>query len=364
MITYNHEKFVKNALKGIFSQQINCPIELIIGDDASTDNTIRCINEFLEENPNKMIRVQVVDRSENIGVIPNFIDVLKRASGEYIAYCEGDDYWVDKNKLKNQFDFLENNSNYILCGSQVQYVDEHSVLDKMDTFPFEKYSKGKSIDFEDLCLSNQIPTVSFFFRNLINYLDLDLILKSPLGDWPLSISLGQLDCSKKFFVSDSKTAVYRSHVQGVYSMGSSEKKKMQTSKAIVVINKITKSFFSTYYYLLTLFLMKNNPLKDEFFKENYQNIDPNDEEVSMLKQIIENSSLYTYSSVFNAVFKKSKHKNQILQLYKECKPSLFVYLFPYSINWTIIKHKFFVRKFGNDLKKKKLRLLEKEILRL
>ena len=111
MITYNHEKFIKEALESIFSQKTNFHYELIISNDCSTDNTDEVIKKIIDKNENGSL-INYTNHHKNKGMIPNFLWSIQQAKGKYIALCEGDDYWVDPYKLQKQVDFLEANPDY------------------------------------------------------------------------------------------------------------------------------------------------------------------------------------------------------------------------------------------------------------
>ena len=104
MITYNHEAFIAEAIESVLMQETDFDIELIIANDASSDKTHEIIESLVQNHPRKP-SVQYINRIENIGMIPNFMDVINKASGDFIALCEGDDYWTDPLKLQKQKDF-------------------------------------------------------------------------------------------------------------------------------------------------------------------------------------------------------------------------------------------------------------------
>jgi glycosyltransferase involved in cell wall biosynthesis len=109
MITYNHERFLRQSLDSILEQEVNFKYEVIIGEDCSPDNSRAILKEYENRYPNIF---KVIYRKENIGATKNAYDVLSHCKGKYIACLEGDDYWTDKNKLKTQIEFLENNKEY------------------------------------------------------------------------------------------------------------------------------------------------------------------------------------------------------------------------------------------------------------
>lgn len=108
--TYNHGKFIQDAIEGFLMQKTNFPIEIIIHDDASTDNTATIVKQYAEKHPGLIITIlQTINQySQGIKPWPNF--VFPKARGKYIALCEGDDYWTDPLKLQKQVDFLEGNN--------------------------------------------------------------------------------------------------------------------------------------------------------------------------------------------------------------------------------------------------------------
>ena len=114
-LTYNHEKYIADALKGFVSQKTNFRYKVIVHDDCSTDKTASIIKEYAEKYPNiiKPIFEKENLYSKKVKIIKNVI--LPLFEGKYIAACEGDDYWTDCNKLQLQVDFLDNNPEYSAC---------------------------------------------------------------------------------------------------------------------------------------------------------------------------------------------------------------------------------------------------------
>ena len=96
VLTYNQEKFIEKNLQGIFAQKVNFPVELIISDDCSTDQTVTVINEFIKNKPSH-IEIKLIAHKKNLGSTPNFFNALQKSTGKFLAFCEGDDYWTDDN---------------------------------------------------------------------------------------------------------------------------------------------------------------------------------------------------------------------------------------------------------------------------
>lgn len=95
-ISYNHEKYINQALESILAQKTAFPFEIIAADDCSTDGTQSIIQQLADEHPNIIVPVL---RPKNLGINNNYYDAVQRVRGEFIAICDGDDYWIDDNKL-------------------------------------------------------------------------------------------------------------------------------------------------------------------------------------------------------------------------------------------------------------------------
>ena len=133
---YNHEKYIRQCLDSILSQKTDFRIEVLVHDDASTDHTAEIIREYQEKYPDIVIPVfqKVNQYSRNIHVSRTFL--LPKARGEYIAICEGDDYWIDDSKLQLQADLMDKHPEIDMCthgaikvknGKRVGYIAPSTV---------------------------------------------------------------------------------------------------------------------------------------------------------------------------------------------------------------------------------------------
>ncbi len=110
-ITYNHGRYVEQALKGMVEQKTDFDYEILCVDDCSTDDTQDIIRSYAEKYPD---RFRLFFRDHNTGApTRNVYDTAMEAKGEYLAFLEGDDYWTDDLKLQKQVDFLDKNSEYM-----------------------------------------------------------------------------------------------------------------------------------------------------------------------------------------------------------------------------------------------------------
>lgn len=163
MLTYNHEKYVRQALEGIVMQKTNFRFEVIVGDDCSTDGTQKILQEYAKKYPDIF---RLVLREKNIGATKNNFDLKHRAKGKYFACLEGDDYWTDENKLQIQVDFLEKHPEYIACVHKCIFVDEFSK--PIEKYPVNGYYCNNEIftlkEFEKGYLPGQ--TATLMYRNI------------------------------------------------------------------------------------------------------------------------------------------------------------------------------------------------------
>lgn len=104
VVTYNQGATLGRTLDSILSQQTDARFEIIIGDDASSDDTLAVCNRYADWHPGK---IRILRRERNLGVVANYFDCIKAARGRYIADCAGDDFWIDNSKLQRQFELLE-----------------------------------------------------------------------------------------------------------------------------------------------------------------------------------------------------------------------------------------------------------------
>jgi len=124
MITYMHEAFIAEAIEGVLMQTCDYEVELIIADDCSTDKTGILIKQYIDTHP-KGYWIKYTRHKQNKGMIPNFSWALQQAKGKYIALCEGDDYWLDSDKLKNQLEFLTANPVYSFVCNDILHINQN-----------------------------------------------------------------------------------------------------------------------------------------------------------------------------------------------------------------------------------------------
>lgn len=137
--SYNHEALIRQALESVLNQKTDYAYEVIVADDASTDGTQDIIREYMGKYPEKM-RKSIL-RTENVGIGRNYYEALTKVEGQYLAICDGDDCWLDEQKLQKQIDFLEEHKEYaVICADFVIHnVGEDAEKDRK--FGIEQYLK-------------------------------------------------------------------------------------------------------------------------------------------------------------------------------------------------------------------------------
>ncbi len=187
MITYGHEKFIEQAINGVLIQECDFDVELLIANDYSPDKTDEVIQKIIDNHP-KSSWIKYIKHEKNLGMMPNFIFALQQCKGEFIALCEGDDYWTDSLKLHKQVSFLKSNPDYVLSFHSCQFL--HSIGD-------------------EVILSNQLLTdikYDYTIQNLLSYWNIptaSMVFKNQKGlkfpDWFKNVASGDIALVMLYF---------------------------------------------------------------------------------------------------------------------------------------------------------------------
>jgi glycosyltransferase involved in cell wall biosynthesis len=122
---YNHERFIGKAVESVLLQEVDFGVEMIIGEDCSTDGTRALCERYADQYPDL---IQLLPSEKNLGMSKNGIRILHECRGKYVAILDGDDYWLDPHKLRDQVAFLEANPDYGMVYSDIQTVDDEGRL--------------------------------------------------------------------------------------------------------------------------------------------------------------------------------------------------------------------------------------------
>ncbi len=213
MLTYNQESYIDEAIRSVMLQQTDFPFELIIGNDCSTDGTAAICRTWQDSFPEQ---ITLLDREQNLGLQQNFIQTYAHCRGEYIAICEGDDFWTHRQKLQRQVDFLDTHPNYSTCFHRViNYYEENG------TKSLSNGHQPVDTNILDLARRNYISNVSAVFRRG---------LFGPLPEWFAEVStydyaIHLLNAQYgKIHYMRKPMAVYRQHGKAIWSRAGADKK--------------------------------------------------------------------------------------------------------------------------------------------
>lgn len=224
--TFNHEQFIHDAMHGFLSQRTLFPFEILVHDDASTDNTLEVVRDYQSRFPSI---IRVIAQSENqyskgrriVGEL-----IMPEAKGQYLAICEGDDYWTDPEKLAKQVRFLENNPDYVLCYSDCVGLDQESGN------TVKVAGVRWDLSERELQETASIFTLTTCFRNVLHPWPVE-VSRAPYGDLTLWSLLG--DHGKGKFLRDIGSSRYRMHTAGLHSMQTRNRKLQMSLETLMTL---------------------------------------------------------------------------------------------------------------------------------
>jgi glycosyltransferase involved in cell wall biosynthesis len=200
LITYNHAEYIKGAIDGVLMQKVNFNWELVIADDCSTDGTREILLEYRDKHPSF---ITLILQEKNVGPAKNYFELITTPKSKYIAYFEGDDFWIDSNKLQKQVDFLEANPDYSLCFHDAIVYWENKIL---PPYYFCKELTKTTFYIDDVIKGWFLPSASMVFRK-------DLLHPLPCwfnytsnGDYALQLLLV---LKGKFYFINQPMSIYR-----------------------------------------------------------------------------------------------------------------------------------------------------------
>lgn len=206
--SYNHHAFIDDAICGILSQSTDFPFEVVICDDASTDGTRKIIERYVSEYPRIVRAVFQEVNQYSRGMVNPIMISQPQARGKYIAICDGDDYWVDREKLSRQIRFLEENPDFVVCYTDMIPLFNGRVIKR------DFGGSKRDLTQHELQRSPAICTSTSCYRNVVE-LPPEFVL-AKYADKALWSMLGAH--GKGHFLGEISPSVYRVHEGGVHSM--------------------------------------------------------------------------------------------------------------------------------------------------
>ncbi len=168
MITYNQQHCIDSAIAGVINQRTSFPVELIVANDASTDDTLTHILRWQQSYPD---RIRIIDHKTNVGFRANYLSAVRQASGRYMCMCDADDYWIDSSKLSRQVEYMEAHPECAITFHRVVNLYEPSGKKTLS-------NGGQAVDTDisHLSRSNYITNLSVMYRRM-------LVPPEQLPDW-------------------------------------------------------------------------------------------------------------------------------------------------------------------------------------
>jgi hypothetical protein len=176
IVTYNHERYIRQALDSVLAQRTRFPFEIIVSEDRSTDSTAEIIESYVARYPD---RIRLMRSEINLRDNEVLFRAMRAARGRYITFLDGDDYWVSPEKLQAQYDFMEAHPD-----SAITYHDVERVTDDGELVRVMK-GLGHRGTIEDLIKGNFLGTCSVMVRRAALPDVPDWVRGMPAGDWPL-----------------------------------------------------------------------------------------------------------------------------------------------------------------------------------
>jgi glycosyltransferase involved in cell wall biosynthesis len=217
-ISYNSEAYLAQCLNAVLAQETEFRFQVLVHDDASTDSTQRVIQEFVDKHPDRIVPIVQTENQYSKGISP-IRNAMPFIEGDFVAFCEADDYWIDKTKLQRQFEFLERNPDRNFVGAKCQMIREQTTLGTV----FPKFPKADPVFFikgvRFFTMQKYVHTSTFFIRRrLLDYWGelFDQMVVS--GDLTILLTSALMD--RDLAVLNSSMSHYRVHGEGSWTRDS------------------------------------------------------------------------------------------------------------------------------------------------
>ena len=235
VITFNQEATIAQALDSVLCQKGVFKLELVIGEDASTDGTLAVCKEYAQRHPES---IRLLSNGPNLGILGNYTRCIKACTGDYVAILAGDDYWCDGNKLQKQLDYMQEHPEYgVVCtngyrlmvktGKLVPGLSPQNPAPDGDVRDFYHYRYGGVYT---------MPLTLLIRRDLLQQVDFDEFIQRdfPVEDYPMQSVLAHLT---RFGYIPDKTAVYRVYNESATHISYDHPRYMAYHKGLVEIRR-------------------------------------------------------------------------------------------------------------------------------
>lgn len=239
-ITYNHEKYIAQAIESVLMQEVHFEYELVIGEDCSTDRTREIVVDYQKKYPHK---IRLLLNEKNLGMHRNFAQTYNACRGQYIAVLEGDDFWTSQHKLQKQVDFLDTHRDFAICFHNMQIIYE----DDSKKPHLSNVDQKEVSTIEDLFKSDPTMTASCLFRNKLFGVFPKWFFNLSFGDWALTILNAE---HGKIMYIDEVMGVYRVHKGGVTFTINQKSRSIVITIMIDFLKIIDRHFNYKYRYII------------------------------------------------------------------------------------------------------------------
>lgn len=308
-VTYNQEEYIRQCLDSLVMQKTNFSYQIFVGEDCSTDNTRAIVKEYADKYSDKIIPFF---REKNLGSTENFCDLVDRINTPYFAFCDGDDFWTDENRLQKQYDFMEKNPSYSACFCRASILIEgdwglesyyrrnskKSLIwpDCQPTFP----TKKEFYTMKDLAIWMPVQAVNVFVRR-------DLSIER-LPDWMHELYLCDAPTicmhvgDKKIKFLKDNMCTYRRTSKGVFFTDSQVEHMIKTRPQYVKYFSHLRELFKERFNSFAVLEMENR-LKLEIY--NYFNALIKKDNIELIGEFIQENpeaskiALRTYLEFYN-----------------------------------------------------------------
>jgi glycosyltransferase involved in cell wall biosynthesis len=292
-ITYNHENFIRDAIEGFLMQETTFPVEIFIHDDASTDSTAEIIKEYADQYPKLFWTVLQNENQWSKGNRRILFDYHAKQRGEFIALCEGDDYWTAKDKLQNQVEILlkDPSISLVFHNAYCKHVNSQ------DDFLHHNRLNKNRYTLNDIIEHGWLMTTASMVHRKINTFPLALYNYVTAGDKLIQICA----ClSGDAFYYDRVCSVYRFHEHGVSAQWNNQK---------IDHEKVVPNMFWMYWILRCKFLPESAYISTDMVMRSYI--------WRIAKYVIKNEKM-------PLVFFAGHLRNGVNKIINNCMPIFFI----------------------------------------
>jgi glycosyltransferase involved in cell wall biosynthesis len=313
LVVFNQEKYLRQAIESCLMQEVNFDYEIIIHDDKSTDNSAKIIKDYANDYPDIIVPILQTENqfSKGTEIISNFI--IPKAKGKYIAFLEGDDYWIDPQKLQHQIDFMESHLDVALCFTATKkihasnpdkskirrYKQHHSVVPHKDVILIGGSLLDMGAVVTRKSVFNEIPKWYYYSQM-----------------WDNTIPLLSMLHGRVYFLNQI-ASVYRENTPGSYTqknVRAIEKRKAHILKTLHLLEEFNKGTNNKYqkYVDRKLRVISNGLLllldpEDENFNKYYSILTPALKLEFKIFNLIGNYTLWKKYRYLLSYFRKIKY---------------------------------------------------------